>query len=294
MINALRQHFVPQRNEVFERYVFNTAFQEPGESVDSFVTRLRKLAVTCNFKTTNDSLSYEDNMIRDRLILGTSDLETRARTFRERELDLGKIICMLKTNEVASQQLRTISDQVTDGATVNLARKMSDRKDTLSQKNCVEYFVASLSSVPKSITTVLKMRDSGRQSWCTVECQLDTGATCNVMSKDDFFRVTGKCDLCGMPSSSARLRLYDGSVIKPLGQYTFEVQRIPGLCLTFQIVNSRQKPLLSADTCQKCQNLGLITINSVSEVTQPASSDPVINEYSDVFLVLAALMVNII
>jgi len=90
--------------------MFNTAFQEPGESVDSFVTRLRKLAVTCNFKTTDDNLSYEDN--RDRLILGTSDLENQARTFRECELDLGKIICMLKTNEVASQQLRTISDQV--------------------------------------------------------------------------------------------------------------------------------------------------------------------------------------
>jgi len=35
------------------------------------------------------------------------------------------------------------------------------------------------------------------------------------------------------------LRLYDGSVIKPLGQYTFEVQR-----LTFQKVSSYQKPLI--------------------------------------------------
>jgi len=124
------------------------------------------------------------------------------------------------------------------------------------------------------------MRDSGCRVWCDVECQLDTGATCNVMNKDDFLRVTGKRDLRGMPRSTARLRLYDGSVIKPLGQYTFEVQRVPGLRLTFQIVSSYQKPLLSAETCQ---NLGLIIINSVSEATQDDISDPIINEYSDVF-----------
>ena len=138
--------------------------------------------------------------------------------------------------------------------------------------NYIDYYVASLSPVPKSITTVLKMRDSGCRVWCDVECQLDTGATCNVMNKDDLIRVTGKRDLRGMPRSTARLHLYDGSVIKPLGQYTFEVQRVPGLRFTFQIVRSYQKPLLSAKTCQ---NLGLITINSVSEATQDATSEPV-------------------
>ena len=135
VIEALQQHFVPQRNEVFERYVFNTAFQEQGESVDSYVTRLRKLAVTCKFAVTSaDNLSYEDNMIRDRLILGTTDLETRARTFREREMDLGKIIRMLKTSEAASKQLCTISEQATEAANVNFAKKMTYNKDTTSQK----------------------------------------------------------------------------------------------------------------------------------------------------------------
>ena len=100
------------------------------------------------------------------------------------------------------------------------------------------------------------------------------------MNKDDFLRVSEKRDLRDMPRSFARLRLYDGSIIKPLGQYTFEVQRAPGLRLTFQVVNSRQKPLLSADACQ---TLGLITINSVTEVTQQVSKDPIIEEYSDVF-----------
>jgi len=55
------------------------------------------------------------------------------------------------------------------------------------------------------------------------------------MNRDDFLIVTGKHDLRGLPRSSVRLRLYDGTVIKPLGEYTFEVQKAPGLNLTFQI-----------------------------------------------------------
>jgi len=49
---------------------------------------------------------------------------------------------------------------------------------------------------------------------------------------------------------------------------------------SLQIVNSYQKPLLSANTCQ---TLGLITINSVSEVMSPTKLDPIIDKYSDVF-----------
>jgi len=135
VIEALQCHFIPQRNEVFERYVFNSAVQEPGETVDNYVTRLRRLAATCNFKTTADNLSYEDNMIRDRLILGTTDSDTRARTLRERELDLNKVIRMLKTSETASRQLRLMSDLSAEGENVNFVRKKSyDYKEALNQK----------------------------------------------------------------------------------------------------------------------------------------------------------------
>jgi len=73
----MQLHFVPEHNEVFKRYLFNNAVQEPGESVDNSVTRQRRLAATCNVKATSDNLSYEDNMMRDRLILGTIDSETQ-------------------------------------------------------------------------------------------------------------------------------------------------------------------------------------------------------------------------
>jgi len=63
------------------------------------------------------------------------------------------------------------------------------------------------------------------------------------MSKEDFFCISGKRDLRGLRRSDARLRLYDGSIMKPLGRYTVEVHRGLTKCqLEFEKVHSSQKP----------------------------------------------------
>ena len=43
-ITALENYFKPHRNVVYERYVFNSCEQNQGEPVDSYVSRLLKLA----------------------------------------------------------------------------------------------------------------------------------------------------------------------------------------------------------------------------------------------------------
>ena len=42
-LTTLENYFKPQRNVVYERYVFNSCKQNPGGSVDSYVARLRKV-----------------------------------------------------------------------------------------------------------------------------------------------------------------------------------------------------------------------------------------------------------
>ena len=51
--------------------VFNRRDQETNESVDAYVTALRKLAKTCNYGSLTDSL------IRDRMVVGISDNSAR-------------------------------------------------------------------------------------------------------------------------------------------------------------------------------------------------------------------------
>lgn len=66
-ITTLENYFKPHRNVVYERYVFNSCEQNQGESVDSYITRLRKLASSCEFGTLTDEL------IRDKLVIGLNN-----------------------------------------------------------------------------------------------------------------------------------------------------------------------------------------------------------------------------
>src|ERR1700733_4256352 len=100
IITTLDLHFKPRRNEVYERYVFYTATQEPGEGIDSFVNRLRRLASSCAFSVPADIRTYEDSMVRDRLILGSLDESARTRVFKDKEIDLEKVIQLFRSSEI--------------------------------------------------------------------------------------------------------------------------------------------------------------------------------------------------
>ena len=76
IIEELRKYFGPQRNILYERFLFNSAVQKPNETVDEFVLRLRQLAESCEFEALKDSL------IRDRIVIGTADEGCRERLLR--------------------------------------------------------------------------------------------------------------------------------------------------------------------------------------------------------------------
>ena len=48
-IQKLDQYFMPKKNVDYEIFQFRQATQNPEETVDQFVTRLRKLAIHCEF-----------------------------------------------------------------------------------------------------------------------------------------------------------------------------------------------------------------------------------------------------
>ena len=78
-----------------------------------------------------------------------------------------------------------------------------------------------------------------------------TGATSNVLSYRDLSIVKQDGNL-HMESSKTRLKLFDGSLTKPLGEVDLQVLRGGKLqVLKFQVVSGTNKPLLSVETCQK-------------------------------------------
>ena len=101
-LEALESYFKPSRNLVYERYVFYTCVQQSEESVQSYITRLRKLAASCEYGALTDKL------IRGRLVIGLKNQGDKVRFLREKSLDLKKAIQMCNTSEIASQKIKTI------------------------------------------------------------------------------------------------------------------------------------------------------------------------------------------
>ena len=64
VIAKFDQHFIGQINETYERYFFNKRDQEPGETIDSYITLLRNSAKSCNFCE-----CLHDSLLRDRIVL---------------------------------------------------------------------------------------------------------------------------------------------------------------------------------------------------------------------------------
>ena len=117
--------------------------------------------------------------------------------------------------------------------------------------------VATVKGASKRITTKLlfSLPDNKKEE---VECQLDTGATCNVMSYKHLMILLQD----GNPpleKSKVRLRSFDGTIVKLVGETTLMIEMKGRQYPTkFQIVELNSQPLISAETCKK---LELISVN---------------------------------
>ena len=119
-----------------------------------------------------------------------------------------------------------------------------------------------------------------------LKCQLDTGATCNVLSYRDL-SIIKQDGNPQMESSKTELKLFDGSLMKPLGEVNLQVKHAGQTqVLKFQVVSGTNKPLLSTETCQK---LGLLQLGSQTEVLTldvkqaPLTAQSILHDYQDVF-----------
>lgn len=72
----------PKKNVTYERHVFNTRNQGQSESIDAYVTDLRKKAKSCEFAQLHDSL------IHDRVVCGVRNEQVRLRLLKEADLTL--------------------------------------------------------------------------------------------------------------------------------------------------------------------------------------------------------------
>lgn len=95
----------PKLNPIFARFKFYNEVQG-SDPIDKFVTRLRLRAQDCQFR---DNM---DEMIRDRLVIGTNDSRIREKLINEGEkLTLDKALQIAQSYEYCQKQMVSMSVQ---------------------------------------------------------------------------------------------------------------------------------------------------------------------------------------
>ena len=151
-------------------------------------------------------------MVSDRLLLGCRDKGNKACLLREKYYSFKKALKALKISEATQEQLKDMGGE-DNPIPINAVNQ---------HKKGAKYSCrTSWSSQTQSNRTVVfvPLFFNHQLGSTTIDCQLDTGANCNVISKTDMCKILHTTNPSLQPEIS-QLRFYDNSVINTLGQYT--------------------------------------------------------------------------
>ena len=128
-VEALNAYFVPRVNSAFARQTFHRITQNPGETVQQFVTRLRKAAKDCDFGTDTD------NQIRDAVLNKCTSTYIKRKLLEE-----GQGLNSTSTLEVAAKcekietQLAALSVKGEESESLNRIIERSNHPSTSTQR----------------------------------------------------------------------------------------------------------------------------------------------------------------
>ena len=101
----LKDHFVPKRLIIAERFTFHRRNQRPGETMTEYDAALRKLAVTCEFE------ACLEEAIHDRLVRGLRGEAIQRRLLSEPKLTLAKAMELAQGIQAADHSSRRLKGQ---------------------------------------------------------------------------------------------------------------------------------------------------------------------------------------
>ena len=174
-------------------------------------------------------------------------------------------------------------------------KQVTETTDDETETDSDEFFykveeVSSVQAKGKQLFASLEFSDANTRYKTTLECQLDTGATCNVLTHRDLSIISQDGNPT-LQTSKVKLRLFNGSVMKPLGEVSLKVRHEDKQQheLKFQVVEGNSKPLLSAETCEKLELLKIncappaVQVNTMQETTSKLTRENILTDFKDVF-----------
>ena len=101
----LTEYFKPQQNIPYNRHIFRQERQQEGELITQFVTRLRQLAISCDFG------DKSDDFIRDQVFDKCASKHLRTKLLAGKDLKLTKILERAQAKEASEQHSAEMTEE---------------------------------------------------------------------------------------------------------------------------------------------------------------------------------------
>ena len=131
VIQRLTNTSLEKRNVIYERARFNQRRQDEGETVDTFITALYKLAEHCQYG------QLHDKMIRDRIVVGFKDATLAEKLQLDSDLTLEKAITRARQSESVKKNKHAIRSQfreVTEDVSLIRVKKPTKKQAPWTQQ----------------------------------------------------------------------------------------------------------------------------------------------------------------
>lgn len=104
LIKKFENHFLPKENLSYERYTFFNLRQKHGQSIEQFMTTLKKQAIKCKFEKLHDTL------VKCMIMTGVSNSKIREKLLQDDEITLDEVIKLCLTVKKAKEQTSIINN----------------------------------------------------------------------------------------------------------------------------------------------------------------------------------------
>ena len=135
-ITTLTGLFVRPSNEIYARHRLATAKQKPGESLDTYLQRLKELSKACKFKQVTAEQNASD-AIRDSFISGIESQLIRTRLLENATLSLQDAFNQARALDLAKQHSETYQSSFPIGASVSTPIQESSNPNASDESSSV-------------------------------------------------------------------------------------------------------------------------------------------------------------
>ena len=112
-MKKFEEYCAPRKDVILERFNFNKCVQSKEEDTDSFLTRLKNIAASCEFG------ELKEELIRDRIVIGIRGDSVLERLQREKNLTSEGATQIVNTAEAIKTELQELKEKENETAAVD-------------------------------------------------------------------------------------------------------------------------------------------------------------------------------